>query len=285
MTRSLPTRPLLTHVVEGEGSPLVLLNGGMMSHSSWDPVLGKLRGRHRILRFDFRGQLLSPGSSGAGGDSGGGLAAHAADVLELLEAVGWEQAHFVGTSFGAEVALELAAGRPELFRSQVAITAMDRETPRFRRDNDEMRAILEDILAGGSRQPFWDLLREGVYSEQYRRREESLLADRGAKVGLLPASYFAGVADILRAIEGFDFTTRLRRYDFPSLVVIAQGDRVMPPERSRALAAAIGAEVAVHPGSGHALVAEDPAWVGEVVHEFLERIDASIPDVLESPHG
>lgn len=277
MTRSLPT-----HIVEGEGTPLVLLNGGMMSHPSWEPVIGPLRARHRILRFDFRGQLLSPPGPEPGPRD---LAGHAADVLALLAALGWEKAHFVGTSFGAEVALELAASRPELFLSQVAITAMDRETARFRRDNDEMRAILADILAGGSRQPFWDLLREGVYSAAYRRREEALLADRGAKVGLLPAGYFAGVAAILRAIEGFDFTSRLRRYPFPSLVVIAADDQVMPPERSRALAAAIGAEVAVHPVSGHALVAEDPAWVGEVVHEFLERIAARAPDVLESPHG
>jgi predicted alpha/beta hydrolase family esterase len=68
-------------------------------------------------------------------------------------------------------------------------------------------------------------------------------------------------------------------------VVIAQDDQVMPPERSRALAAAIGAEVVVHPESGHALVAEDPVWVGEAVHRFLARIDAGIPDVLESPRG
>lgn len=272
------TRPLLTHVVEGEGSPVVLLNGGMMSHPSWEPVAARLRPRHRILRFDFRGQLLSPGIS----EAAGGLAAHADDLLDLLAALGWEKAHFVGTSFGAEVALEVAARRPELFLSQVTITAMDRETAAFRRDNDAMRAILSEILAGGSRQPFWDTLREGVYSEEYRRREEALLADRGSKVGLLPASYFAGVAAILGAIEGFDFTSRLTRYPFPALVVIAQDDQVMPPERSRALAAAIGAEVVVHPHSGHALVAEDPAWLAETVHDFLARIDARASDVLES---
>jgi hypothetical protein len=48
---------------------------------------------------------------------------------------------------------------------------------------------------------------------------------------------------------------------------------VLPPERSYALAEAIsGAELVEHPTSGHALVAEDPAWLAEVYLSFLRRL-------------
>jgi hypothetical protein len=47
----------------------------------------------------------------------------------------------------------------------------------------------------------------------------------------------------------------------------------MPPERGRALAAAIpGARLAEHPTSGHALVAEEPEWLVERALTFLEGL-------------
>jgi pimeloyl-ACP methyl ester carboxylesterase len=258
----------LARLVEGEGKPLVMLNGGLMSYGSWDPVLEKMRRGRRIVRFDFRHQLFSL----AAPDVRPGLAGHAADLAELLDELGVGPADFVATSFGAEVALELALGQPERFKSLTAITAMDRETPEFRAGNDEMQEILVDILAGGSRRPFWDALLRSVYSAGFQQKEAEFLESRGAKLDLLPAAYFKGVSHILRDLEGFDFSPRLARFPFPSLVVNAADDQVMPPERSRALAEAIGAEVLVHPESGHGLVAEDPAWVGEACGDFLARL-------------
>ena len=260
---------LLRHVVEGEGPNLVLLNGGMMTLSSWETLAASFRKSYRVLRFDFRGQLLSPGPGPAS------LAGHAEDVLALLDHLGWENAHFVGTSFGAEVAFELAHRQSARLLSLVAITAMDREDAEFRRQNDEMQGVIARILGGGERQSFWDLLLAGVYSADYLRREEDALRARGAQLDLLPRAYFEGIAEILRALEDFDLTPRLHPYEFPSLVVIAGDDRVMAPERSRALAQAIGAEVLVQATAGHALVAEDPQWLTEVCVDFLAR--AGVP--------
>ncbi|MEZ5312378.1 MAG: hypothetical protein R2862_01360 [Thermoanaerobaculia bacterium] len=45
----------------------------------------------------------------------------------------------------------------------------------------------------------------------------------------------------------------------------------MAPERSLALAEALGAEVSTHPTSGHGLVIEEPAWVADEVLRHLER--------------
>lgn len=264
------SRPLLAHQVEGEGAPLLLANGGMMTWAAWEPIAAVLRRSWQVLRCDFRGQLMSPASPE---DGPGSLAEHADDLLALLDARGWERAHFVGTSFGAEISLDLASRHPERFRSLTLITAMDRETPEFRRGNLNMQRILEDILAGGPRQPFWDALLDEVYSAGYLEREAATMAARAAKLDLLPPWYFAGIGRILRQVDGFDFSGRLGPYPFPSLVVIAGDDRVMAEERSRALAAAIGAELAVHPTAGHGLVAEEPEWLAEVCRDFLTRVD------------
>ena len=302
-------RPL-AHSIAGEGPPVVLLNGGMMTFPSWEPVASRLRsggttsdtsrgsessaaagdversgaardgiaaGRaatdagaaprgYRVLSFDFRGQLLSPGTPPAD------LAGHACDVIALLDHVGWESAHFVAVSFGAEVAIELAAAHPQRVRSLTLITAMDRETPQFRRGSDEMRAILAGVLQGGDRRPYYDRLIADVYSAAYVQQEAAAFAARRAHVDVLPAGWFAAVDGLLASLEGFDLHDRLARIHCPALVAIAGDDRVMAPERSRALAAALGAEVVEHPTAGHALVAEDPAWLAAEIINFLDRL-------------
>ena len=259
-----PALPL-AHRIAGAGPPVVLLNGGMMTYASWEPVAASLGSRFTVLGCDFRGQLLSPGPAPAD------LAGHAADVAALLDHVGWGSAHVVATSFGAEVALELAATAPERVRSLIAITAMDRATPEFVRGTAEMRNALAAVLAGGERGRFYDVLVAGVYSPEYRRAEAAALAARRAQVDQLPLAWFAGVDALLAAIDGFDLGARLPGVQCPSLVVIAAADEVIAPERSHALAAALAAEEATHPTAGHALVTEDPAWIAGVCLDFLER--------------
>lgn len=264
-------RPELAHRLEGDGSPVVLLNGGMMTFPSWEAVAVHLKPRYAVLRFDFRGQLLSPALQAA--DVPGDLAGHAADLAALLDQVGWPSAHLVGASFGAEVALEFAASRPERVRSLVAITAMDRETREFRRGSDEMRAVLAQRAAGAAPAHFYDVLVEAVYSAGYRRIEAASLASRRTQTDLLPPAWFEGVDCLLAALEGFDLTARLDRVRCPSLVLLAADDRIMDAERARAMAAAIHAEILVHPTSGHALVVEDPAWVAAACRDFLDRLE------------
>ena len=264
MTPSVVRAPL-AHRVEGDGPPVVLLNGGMMTFASWQPVATRLHARYRTLGFDFRGQLLSPGAVPTD------LAGHAAEVIDLLDRLDWHSAHLLGASFGAEVAVELAAAAPERVRSLTAVTAMDRETDSFRSGNAEMRGILAGIADDSDRGRFWDVMIAAVYSDDYRRRERAALAARRAQLGQLPAAWFSGVVRLLDNLDGFDLTSRLAAVRAPSLVVLAAGDAVMSAERSHALARGIGAEIAIHPTSGHALVAEDPAWLADVCLDFLDR--------------
>ena len=50
----------LYHQSEGAGEPLILLNGIAMSVVSWDVVARPLARQYRVIRCDFRGQLMTP---------------------------------------------------------------------------------------------------------------------------------------------------------------------------------------------------------------------------------
>lgn len=263
----------LSRHVDGDGPPVVLLNGGLMTWAAWAPVAAPLRDGYTVLNFDFRGQLLSPldGDHPVPVD----LAGHAADVEALLAEIGWDEGpvHLAGTSFGAEVAIELAATRPGLAGSLALVTAADRSTPAFDEQSAEMHRLVADVLAGGDRGRFHDAVVERVYSAAWRDGNAAALAARRAAMDQVPPTWFSGVGTLVSAVEGFDLRPRLAAIDCPALVVAAADDRVFGTAPSEALAAALDGRLVVHPTSGHALVAEQPAWLAGVLLDFLDGVE------------
>jgi pimeloyl-ACP methyl ester carboxylesterase len=260
----MTTNGLLAHRVEGEGPPLLLLNGGMMTYAAWEPLAATLREHHRLVLCDLRGQLLSPGRAPLD------LAANVADLTALLDHLEIPSAHVLGTSYGGEIGLLLAALRPARVRALIAVTVSDHATAAIKRGVGELRALLAEGAEPAARRRFHERLVEEVYSAPFKERFGAELAARGAQVAALPAAWFIDLDGLLAATEILDLRPHLGAIRCPTLIVVAGADRVMPPARSLALAAAIrGAEVRTHETSGHALVAEDPAWLARVALDFL----------------
>lgn len=255
---------------EGDGDVVLLGNGGMMSHAAWAPITTALLADYRVLGCDFRGQLLSPGEGHRR------IEDHVPDVVALLDKLALDAVHVLGTSFGGEVGLLLAARHPERVKTLATVASVDRTPPGMR---DNSRALAEEaraVAAGGDPAAFHDAITRDVYSPAYRRDHADDLADRLAKIAALPAAWYQGLLGILESIEDFDLTPELGRIGCPTLVVHAAQDAVMPEERVRALAAAIpDAELRVHPTAGHALFAEDPDWLIRVYRDFLVRRGAA----------
>ncbi len=261
---------LLTHRLDGEGEVLLLLNGGMMSMSSWDPLVPRLAERFRVLRCDFRGQLLSPGEPPRT------LAGHVGDVVRLLDSLELDAVHVMGTSFGGQVGLLLAATHPRRVRSLIAVTVADRSSGTMKRGAARTRRICREILGGDDPGRLHDFLSGEVYSAAYLAANRETLATRRQQMALLPPAWFEGVIGLLDVVEDFDLGPRLGSIGCPTLVVIAGDDRVLLPEHGRAVAAAIpGASSETFDGCGHALVIERTDELVSMTLAFLEQTKES----------
>ncbi len=259
--------PVLAHRVDGEGPPLLLLNGGMMSMSAWEPVARRLAERHRVIRCDFRGQLLSPGIPPAR------MEGHADDLVRLLDALSIPRVDVVAASFGAYVGLLLAALHPGRVASVLAATVTDAVDGSLGEGSESLAAAVREAVSGGDRTKVYDHIVSIAYSPAWQESHRDELSARRGQVGLLPQEWFAGLDGLLRALVTVDLKPYLSKITCPVLVIAAEHDSAMPLERTEAVAGAIrGADFVVVPGSGHAVSVEREDEFLLIAERFLERV-------------
>ena len=257
----------MCHRVDGHGEPLLLLNGIAMSVASWEEMARPLAERYRVIRFDFRGQLLSPGEPPAD------VLEHGAAVVGLLDRLAIDRAHLVATSFGGAVALLVAARWPERVRSLVSIASADAFDDVMALEVTRWRRACLDSLATGDRGLLSDVLEPVVYSAGYLAAHNEERALRRRQIAALPDAWFKGLAGLLDSTRIVALAGELAAVRCPTLVVAAELDGFIPLARTRALAEGIrGARFILIEGAGHAVVVEQPRLVASLCLDFIAGI-------------
>ncbi len=253
----------IAYEVQGEGAPLVLLEGLGYGRWMWRYQVPDLPSRFRLLMVDNRGignstPLAAPYT----------VEAFARDALAVLDAEGVEQAHVLGVSMGGFIAQAMAALAPKRCG----------------------RLVLVSTSPGGPRslpmpQATWnELIREvpGESARDHLRRTmalaftEAFARDRSAE--------FEALLDVrLTQPQGpdqwmfqasssrdFDATHSDRRLELPALVIAGTEDRVLPWTNALLLHKAIPrASLLLFRGQNHLLFMERPAEFNAAVVGFL----------------
>lgn len=247
-----------------EGGPVVaLLNGIAMSTGHWKLIADELVVEgYRVLLHDLRGQFLSGRP-----EDGYSFSGHASDLRNLMEALGIRQAHIVGTSYGAETGLYFARDHGSLARSLVSIAGAASYDAVLGRTIEAWKAA-----ALGDPRIFYRTILPWNYSASWLEKNVELLARRESELATLPADYFRAFAALCDAFLALDIAGSLGDIRVPTLALAAGADLLKPPCYSRFIAERIpGAEYAEIPGSGHAVVVEQPRETARRVLAFLKR--------------
>lgn len=96
----------LRYETRGEGSPVVLVHGGSLDASTWDPQVDRLARRHTVVRYDLRGH----GASSTPAEP----FRHHEDLRVLLAHLGIPRTSLVGHSMGGRVVIDFTLVHPEL---------------------------------------------------------------------------------------------------------------------------------------------------------------------------
>lgn len=100
----------------GQGRPVVCLHGLTANCRAWDVMAAELAPDCDVWALDLRGRGRSDKPA-----AGYGIAQHCADILAMIAGLGLERPALMGHSLGAYIALELAAGHPELIDRVVLV--------------------------------------------------------------------------------------------------------------------------------------------------------------------
>jgi pimeloyl-ACP methyl ester carboxylesterase len=131
----------------GEAAPFVLVHGLASNARMWDGVAGALvAAGHAAFTVDLRGHGRSSKPRGPYD-----IPTVAGDLATLIEQLGIERPVVAGQSWGGNVVLELAAGRPDLVRGIAFVDGGWFEPSRDFADWDACRAALSPPRLAGRR--------------------------------------------------------------------------------------------------------------------------------------
>ena len=215
--------------VQGEGSPLVLLHGGVQSIDlSFAGLIPELVGRHRVIGVEMQGHGRT-----ADIDRVSTPAALAGDVVALLDHLGIDRAHVLGFSLGAAVTFELAVSHPERVRAVVPIS--------------------EPVRPDGMHEDLRDPAKYATSTRMPTAQDFADMQETYARLSPHPehfTEFMAAQAQNAADLEGWS-DEQLAGITAPVLVVIGDHDFVTIEHGALMKRLIPGAQLAVLPGTTH----------------------------------
>jgi pimeloyl-ACP methyl ester carboxylesterase len=257
--RTLPVwqnRVNMRVVSKGNGPALIFFHGPWGLH--WNPFLDALAQHFTVHAPEH------PGTTPGAPDD-----IHHLDNLwdlvlcydELLEQMGVDNAAFVGHSFGAMVACEVAAAYPRRAGRLALIDAIGLW-------RDDAPVINWMMLNQQEMQSYIFHDPEGAGAKLLFSKPEDEAERVNAQVGLTWAMGSTG--KFIWPIPDKGLKKRIHRVKAPTLLIWGAEDRIAPPVYAEEFARQIaGAKVETVKGAGHAPHLEQPAAVAESVRAFL----------------
>lgn len=246
---------------EGEGEPLLLIQGLGYPSDMWYRLLPELTPRFRTIRFDNRGvgrTGVPPGPYP--------VEVMADDALAVLTAAGEESAHVFGASMGGFIAQEVALRAPERVRSLIlGCTGTGGEDMVAAEP-----AAMEMVMARATMTPedAAEVAIPFVYASSTPR---SVIDEDFAVRMARPTSPEGYTNQVMGVSTWTGGAARLASVTVPTLVIHGVEDRLVNPANAEVLGRAIpGAKVVLLEGASHVFFSDQPAASAKAILEFLD---------------
>ncbi|WP_255456087.1 alpha/beta fold hydrolase [Tropicibacter sp. Alg240-R139] len=220
----------------------------------WGPLLQDMARGHQFVRFDQRGNGLSDWEVDEISDD-----AMAMDVKAVVESSGLDRFAVFAASQGCAIAVRYAVAHPERVRCIVMYGGYARGSlRRGKADQEDLHKATTQVIRAGwgsvtpaFRHMFTEMMMPGASPVQKDSFDE---LQRVAS----PAENAARINEMNARCDVSELAKQLR---VPVLVLHAEGDKRVPIEEGRRLAALIpGARFQTLPGDNHMLLPGTPAY-------------------------
>jgi len=255
----------INYDVQGEVDPLVLIPYTSADHACWAFQLPAYTKHFSCIAVDLPGSGVSDKPPGPYSTEG-----QADQVDAFLSAIGIEQAHVAGVSFGAALGIHLAARHPRRVRS-LSLHSGWHTTDAY------LRTVVEQWRTLASTLPtVADVVIQGIFPwcftpEMYADLPEFVdtLVDFVRSRPAQPVDAFLAQTD---GVIAHDASAALGGIDTPTLITFGARDLVCSTRFAEPLKSGIaGSELVVFEHLSHAGLHEDPETFNNATLEFLLR--------------
>ena len=253
---SVPGARLFYIDTGGSGVPVVFLHPATGSVRVWEYQIPAFTAAgYRVIAFDRRGWGRTVADP-SGPQPGTG----AEDLLALLDSLGIQRAHIVGSAAGGFVALDFALSFPQRLRSLIVANSVGGlQDPEFLEIGRRIRPSQFDALPPEVREvgpSYRAAHREGT---QRWVDLEKISRPEGPRAPAQP----------MRNRITFSL---LETIQLPTLLITGGADMYAPPPIQQSFAAHIkGAQTLVVPEAGHSTYWEQPEQFNRAVIDFIAR--------------
>jgi pimeloyl-ACP methyl ester carboxylesterase len=227
--------------------------------------VGGLKARYRVTTFDNRGVGRS-----ATPDGPFRIADFAADTAALIDALGLERPHVVGSSMGGAIAQELALEHPDRVRSLVL-------NGTWCRGDRFLHEVFRNWMWSAEKA---DSIRDFLVTVNLWCFAPRIWND-GTMDGWIDAAEASPNAQSVdafcrsaQALIEHDSADRIGAINAPTLVTVGELDLAVPARFSEALVERIpNARLQVMPAVGHQPFQEVPEDYNRLLHEFWQSLE------------
>jgi pimeloyl-ACP methyl ester carboxylesterase len=254
----------LNYTQVGDGEPLLFIPGLVGLFNAWDYQLEHFAEHYRCISFDHRGAGDSDKPRGGEHYSTEHLAS---DAIGLLDTLGIERAHVIGTSTGGCVVQNLAIDCPHRLGACVFSNTWTKADIYFRRLQTYRKWIAESH-GQEAYVEFSSILTNGTQQFRYDLDKVMALEER-AKRTIAPIEIIAARIDMTLTHDRCD---EIGQIDRPSLIIGTTDDATVPVYFSLDLHEAIkGSELHIFEQGGHYSYRRHFGEWNALVKRFLEE--------------
>lgn len=256
----------LSYIEKGSGEPVVFIHGAISDFRTWADQFEALSADYRVISYSRRGHYPNEKET----DPDYTRAAHTADLIGFLKALKLENAHLVGHSYGASIALMAALQESELIGSLI----LGEPSPFPSLFDEEGLALLSEQKAGFEKA--MSLAEKGDREAAIREFLHTVIGIDA--FGLLPAERRAVVldnADTLLPMLRSYYNSPLKREELknlevPTMFITGEISPVISRFNNKTIDRYLpNSKIAVLKCASHGLQMENPEGFNELVTDFL----------------
>lgn len=254
----------INYEVNGNGKPLLILNGIMMSTNSWQPFISAFS-NYQLIRVDFFDQ----------GKTDELIEDYTQDVqvelvFALLQHLNIDKINIVGISYGGEVALLFSLKYQKYIDKLIIFNSVVKTSEKLKKIGHQWNEYAK------SKDPYkyYDATIPVIYSTTFKENNKKWMENRKE---LLCSTVFKDEVFLEKMIrltnsaENFNVEEKISNLKIPVLVVASEEDELTPPSEQRLLASLIkNSKLVIMPKVGHASMYEDPQLFTALIIGFIE---------------